>query len=228
MKKLDLRNKVFGRLTVLSADTNSTNGSRWNCRCSCGKEVSVLRSNLQQGKVKSCGCFRKEMKTKHGMSHTRPFSIWTDMKRRCKNTNQISYPHYGGRGISYDPKWETFDGFWEDMSHGYDDVLTLERIDPNGWYTMLNCKWVLREEQARNKKRYKTNSTGIDGVYLSENKGIETVCAHFTIPGGKRVVKTFSLRKYTMQQALRLAQDWRETLKKLHNYSSFHGTGTER
>lgn len=87
---------------------------------------------------------------KHGLGHTRQWYIWANMKKRCNNKNAFAYARYGGRGIKYDPKWQTFEGFWEDMSKGYTDLMSIERIDNDGNYTLKNCKWILRSEQGRN------------------------------------------------------------------------------
>lgn len=72
------------------------------------------------------------------------------MKGRCNNKNDDRYTDYGGRGIKYDPKWEKFDGFWEDMEEGYADNLSLDRIDVNGDYTKENCRWATSKQQSRN------------------------------------------------------------------------------
>jgi hypothetical protein len=87
----------------------------------------------------------------HGMRHTRPYRIWTSMKARCTNKNREKYPIYGERGIKYDAKWETFDGFWEDMGPTYQDGLTLDRIENDGNYSKENCKWSTYTEQANNR-----------------------------------------------------------------------------
>jgi len=86
------------------------------------------------------------------------------MKARCNNQKNDSYLSYGGRGVSYDPAWENFEGFWEDMSKGYSDNLTLDRIDPNGNYTKENCRWVDTYLQAINKNTPITNTSGTTGV----------------------------------------------------------------
>ncbi len=74
------------------------------------------------------------------------------MRRRCTEKKQKSYPDYGGRGITYDEKWFTFEGFWEDMQYGYSDELTLDRINNDGNYCKENCRWATRLEQSRNKR----------------------------------------------------------------------------
>lgn len=51
---------VFERLTVL--ELNFKPGKRLvRCQCVCGNESNILVSNLVSGKVKSCGCYHKEI-----------------------------------------------------------------------------------------------------------------------------------------------------------------------
>lgn len=92
-------------------------------------------------------------RTTHGMRHTRPYTIWKNMKARCNNSNNPDYHLYGGRGIIYDPKWQTFEGFWEDMKEEYQEKLSLDRIDSNGNYEFKNCRWTTFEQQANNSRR---------------------------------------------------------------------------
>jgi len=93
-----------------------------------------------------CGCNRGANRKVHGMTGTRPYSIWGNMKSRCTNTTIPNYPRYGGRGITYNPKWETFIGFWEDMQEGYDDNFEIDRIDVNLGYYKENCRWITKRE----------------------------------------------------------------------------------
>ena len=79
--------------------------------------------------------------------------------------------HYGGRGISYDPRWESFEVFWEDMSEGYSEHLELDRIDPNGNYCKENCRWVGRSLQSYNKRLDPNNTSGKSGVSFSKLTG---------------------------------------------------------
>ena len=56
----DLTEQVFGKLTVIELDQESSGGRKWICKCSCGNTVSVREYNLKSGNTKSCGCTRKE------------------------------------------------------------------------------------------------------------------------------------------------------------------------
>lgn len=58
----DLTGKIFGELTVISAEGRNRDGrTLWRCRCSCPpkKERIVSSRKLISGKVVSCGCQNK-------------------------------------------------------------------------------------------------------------------------------------------------------------------------
>lgn len=92
------------------------------------------------------------MYVKHNMANSRLYRIWNGMKSRCDNPNRKDYHQYGERGISYCAEWSDFIPFYEwATATGYEDNLTLERIDVNGNYEPDNCKWITPKEQANNK-----------------------------------------------------------------------------
>lgn len=149
-KKRDVAGEVFSRLTALD------NGAvKVLCECSCGVVKLVNRNHLLAGNIKSCGCLRDEklssLSKSHGLSDSRLFSIYHNMKSRCRNQNVSCYPLYGGRGITICNEWETFEGFIETLPAGYSDGLELDRIDPDGDYTIDNTRWVSRSVQCFNK-----------------------------------------------------------------------------
>ena len=85
------------------------------------------------------------------------------MKKRCYNSNDKAYNYYGGRGIKVCDEWlNDFQTFYDwSMNNGYNEHLTIDRIDVNGNYEPNNCRWVDYKIQNRN-SRHNTLFT-IDG-----------------------------------------------------------------
>jgi hypothetical protein len=92
--------------------------------------------------------------TIHGLSKTRLHSLWRRMKDRCNNPRASNYFNYGGRGIAVGDEWNhDFMAFFNWANeNGYEDHLSIERINVNGNYERTNCKWIHKSAQSRNKR----------------------------------------------------------------------------
>jgi hypothetical protein len=130
----NLTGRRFGKIIVLEY-SHSGPGAVWKCRCDCGKEWTVRSGDLLAGKTVGCGRHKhsgaESVKTTHGKSASPEYKIWQLMRDRCTNPKSNNFHNYGGRGITYDPSWSSFEQFYSDMGPRPSSNLTLERIDNN-------------------------------------------------------------------------------------------------
>lgn len=166
---IDLTGQKFNRLTAIKY----LGSSKWLCKCDCGNETIVHTQKLKSGHTKSCGCLQKEIAGKtwsetgkkygkingykyikfktllYDEKYKRLKRIYDAMKGRCKNKNS----YCGRKNISICKEWlNSFETFYNwAINNGYQNSLTIDRIDNNGDYKPSNCRWITIEEQQRNK-----------------------------------------------------------------------------
>ena len=99
----------------------------------------------------------------HGLHGTQIYSAWKRMKDRCKH-----HDFYLERGIRVCKEWETFEGFYKDMSEGFRDDLSLDRINNLKGYSKGNCRWATFLEQQRNRSSVHSITFNGETLLLSE------------------------------------------------------------
>lgn len=153
----------------------SSNRKRHYVLCVCPKcenEVEIILDSIKSGTSLQCKkCANNEKKT-HGLSKTRIHHIWSGILQRCNNENAEIYSSYGARGVTVCDEWLSFSVFnnWA-INNNYNDILSLDRIDPNGNYEPKNCRWTTRLVQSQNQRLLNSkNTSGFKGVSFKSGK----------------------------------------------------------
>lgn len=156
-KTFNLSGLKVSMLEVITRVPSRKGRSHWYCLCDCGNHTTVSTHYLRKESSKSCGCLMREKVggryRDHGLSRTRLYKTWNNMRNRCQNKERPDYCYYGGKGINVCSEWDqSFPTFREwALSSGYHKDLTIDRIDIEKGYSPSNCRWEDRAMQARNR-----------------------------------------------------------------------------
>lgn len=189
--------QIFERVTILDglAEYDGKN-TKVLCRCECGSNVKVRLDSLVHGLTKSCGCLRRELAlelvrsgTQHGKSRSRLYTTWANMISRCSNKSHANYTRYGGRGISVCEEWSEFIAFadWA-VASGYQDALTIDRVNADGNYCPENCRWITQSENSKStaKKIKRNDGKVFNNIHdMAAFYGIEKHAAYYRIQRNK-------------------------------------------
>lgn len=167
-------NTVIGTYYVTEdfyIDRESTKKPRTFMKCvcvNCGKEKYIDKHTLIKTHNVICECSKEVSRRK-----TRLYHLYHGIKQRCYNPKDKKYPLYGGKGIKMCDEWlndyELF-RIWA-LENGYNDSLTIDRIDSSKDYCPENCQWITRSENSAkaNKGRHKNYSKLGDLIAIKED-----------------------------------------------------------
>lgn len=167
---------------------------------------------------------------------TPKYRSWRGAMGRCHNPRDIQFIDYGGRGIKVCERWQnSFQDFLADMGKKPNSELSLDRINNDGNYEPLNCRWATKSEQVKNKRRFKSISVAAELTLLREiewlkdgNEAIYNLIVELRektgwklstmgkvlLGDGRLFIRLSQRRKIFMDTKLRLQKRLKEELRK--------------
>lgn len=143
----------YGDWTVVAPAGLRGKEAYYSCRCKCGATGEIRKSVLVTAVTGCRQCGAKRRARLHKMTGSFEHNVWIAMRKRCTYAKHPHYALYGGRGITVAPEWDTFVAFYADMGEcPYGLQGSIDRIDPDKGYYRGNCQWLLRSEQAKNRR----------------------------------------------------------------------------
>ena len=89
----------------------------------------------------------------HGLTNTKLYKRWLNMLSRCYDHYANNYEEYGGRGIRVCDEWFDFSMFYWHVGE-VPTGMELDRVDNDWHYCPENVRWVPRQENVENRRRW--------------------------------------------------------------------------
>ena len=157
-----------------------------------------------------------------GHQKTRLYRTWRHMKERCLNPNNNRYSLYGGRGITVCEEWaRSFNSFFEwAIENGYEENLTIDRIDTNGNYCPENCRWadsLFQQNNKRSNRRITFNGETKTIAEWSRITGIKSRTLLYRLNNGLKIEDIFSRHMTSLSEAQAKCVEKRKLNGTYHN-----------
>ncbi len=179
MPLLDITGQKFSNWTAIKRVGSAKMGNAiWLCVCECGNKKEIPQGILRKRATLGIGCHCNMQYTKHSDSGKRLYSIYMGIMRRCYRPKCSNYYLYGGKGIKLCDEWLGKNGYlnfrkWA-LENGYQDNLSVNRIDGDKDYCPENCRWATSKQQ---------NNNRVNNHYLSFNGVTHTIAEWSEITG---------------------------------------------
>lgn len=161
---------IYGVKRINSIYKNKNGRLSGEIECiKCKKITHSYLDSLHNKRNQSCSCLLNN----HGLTGSKLYSVYHNMKYRCYNSNCIEYKNYGGKGVSICDEWLGEDGFsnfydWA-YKNGYSHGLTIDRIDNNGNYEPSNCQWISLSENTIKANKTSQHRKADKGTYWGKS-----------------------------------------------------------
>ena len=160
-------------------------------RCKkCQRELKIRNDYVKRhsGMCRPCLMIGKTQSIKHGDYKSRLYRIWLGLKhRRYKTYNPILCA-----------EWNDYKKFKEwAINNGYNDELTIDRIDVNGNYEPSNCQWITLQENASKDKIIFNNEECVNLFVMRKNNGFTQI----------EMAELLGVSRNTVQRAERRAKE---------------------
>lgn len=153
----------------------------------CHKEFEANYHEIKRGNKYKCNdC------AIHNLSNHPIYRVWGNMKDRCFNDKHKAFKNYGRKNIIVCDEWRNnFKSFYDwSLLNGWDNGLSIDRIDNDGNYEPSNCRWATDEIQHQNTRLImSTNKSGYRGVFF--HKGNKKFLASIGVNGKKKYLGYF-------------------------------------
>ena len=134
----------------------------WECQCRCGEIVIITTAGIKRCLPKSCKkCSYKKRGNwtnhyiPHGLARGKQRHELVKMRNRmitrCYKAKKSDFPYYQGKGIRLCDDWKNIPKSFYDWAflNGWKEGLTIDRIDPDGNYEPLNCRFITKSENSK-------------------------------------------------------------------------------
>lgn len=145
--------------------------------------------------------------------------IYCHIKQRCNNKNDTAYMYYGGKGVNICEEWNSSYKLFKKwaIENGYEDELTIDRIDSNGNYEPNNCRWITRAENTKRAHYGRVMNDKTKNALLKSRIGVS-----HTNEARKKISKSVSKINNKTREEIRLKIDSgisRKIIKDMYNTS---------